>query len=272
MKSLRADLHMHTIYSDGTYTVRQVMEEAKRVGLTHIAITDHDCLDGAIEAKSLEEEIGINVIYGIELSSYYNDESIHVLGYFNNLDNCDALISFLENVKEARYKRAIKIKELLLEHFNIDLDEKKLLDGNRITRGHIARVIRSSGYNYTNEQIFKTMIGDGCKAYIPSTKLPTSKAVKMLKDAGALVVLAHPVIIKKSDVTEILDFGFDGIEALYPINKENDTVRFRGLAKQYKLFVTCGNDFHTPNDYNHGHIGGLSLTGEDLNTFLKKVK
>lgn len=272
MKQLRADLHIHTTYSDGTFTVSEVMEEAQRQNLTHIAITDHDCLDGAIEAKSLEDKYDLNIIYGIELSSYYNDESIHVLGYFKNLEGCEKLKSYLDGVKESRYKRAIKIKELLEEHFNIVLDEKKLLDGNRITRGHIARVIKASGYNYTNEQIFKTMIGDGCKAYIPASKLHTSRAIKMLKEAGALVVLAHPVIIKKSEVTEILDLGFDGIEAIYPVNTQNDTVRFRGLAKQYKLFVTCGNDFHTPNDYNHGHIGGLYLSGEELNVFLRKLK
>lgn len=270
-KTLCADLHIHTTFSDGVNTVDEVINQAISNNLDIISITDHDCLDGSIAGMKIAENKDIKIIYGIEMSSYHNDESIHILGYFKSLDDACDLQRFLDIQRKKRVERALKIRDLLKEHFNIQISEEMLLSVNSITRGHIARCILASGYSYSKEDIFKHMIGDGCKAYLPSTKLPTKQAISMLKKANATVVLAHPVLIKKSDVQEIIDMGVDGLEAIYPLNKENDTKRLIGLAKKNNLIITAGSDFHSFNDYKHGNIGAVRLMNEDLEKFIKKV-
>lgn len=261
---------MHTIHSDGVNTVSEVLNFASLADLDYISITDHDSLDGSIEAMKINAS-DVKVIYGLEMSTYMNDESVHVLGYFKNLDDIEELNNWLEKQLNQRIERALKIRDLLKEHFNIDISKELLLSVKSITRGHIARCIKLAGYNYTKEDIFKHMIGDGCPAYLPSTKISTRQAINILKRANATVVLAHPVLIKKNDIEEIISFGVDGLEAIYPLNKESDTKRFIGLAKKYNLIITAGSDFHSYNDYKHGNVGCVRLQNEDLTKFLKKV-
>lgn len=270
VKELCGDFHMHTIHSDGVNTVSEVMRFAKEANLDYISITDHDSLSGSIEASLIESD-DLKVIYGIEMSSYMNDESIHILGYFNSIDDTYELQNFLDGQLQKRVERALKIRDLLKEHFNIEISKELLLSVKSITRGHIARCIKLAGYNYTKEDIFKHMLGDGCKAYLPSTKLSTRQAINILKKAGAVVVIAHPVLIKKNDIEEIISYGVDGLEAIYPLNKDSDTTRLLGLARKHNLLVTAGSDFHAYEDYKHGNIGSVRLKGEDLTKFLKKV-
>lgn len=267
---LCGDFHMHTVHSDGVNTVSEVLKFAREANLDYVSITDHDTLDGSIEASTYELD-DLKVIYGIEMSSYMNDESIHVLGFFNNIDDTYELRNFLDGQIKKRVERALKIRDLLKEHFNITISEQLLLSVKSITRGHIARCIKLAGYNYTKEDIFKHMLGDGCPAYIPSTKLSTRQAINILKKAGATVILAHPVLIKKNDLEQIISYGVDGLEAIYPLNKESDTARLIGLARKYNLIITAGSDFHSYNDYKHGNVGAVRLCGDDLNKFLKKV-
>jgi len=268
----RADLHMHTTYSDGSYTLNEVVGFAKEKGLNYISITDHDTLVGSLKAYKELNGTDLKIIIGLELSSDNNGESIHVLGYFKNDTNLKGLDSYLEEQRKLRRVRANKIKEALYKYFNIDLDMSFIEKLYSVTRGSIANEIIKQGYPYTKEEIFAKMIGEGCPAYYPSTKLNTIDAVKLIHEYGGLAVLAHPCLIKHNDVSELLSYGFDGIEAIYPKNKENDEERFRKLAKKYNIFVTAGSDFHSFNDEKHGNIGDVSLTNMDLEIFLNKLE
>jgi predicted metal-dependent phosphoesterase TrpH len=268
----KADLHMHTTYSDGSMTLKEVIQLAINANLDYISITDHDTLKGSIEAYNLQEIYEeIKFIIGFELSTESNDESVHILGYFKDSTNLDRLEDFLDDQRKQRVVRAHKIKDALLKHFNIDLNMDFADSLYSITRGSIANEIIKQGFPYSRKEIFDKMIGNGCPAYYPSTKLTTKHGIKLIHEYGGLAVLAHPCLLKKNNPEDIIKLGIDGIEAIYPMNKENDEIIFRGFAKKYNLFITAGNDFHTFHDGKHGNIGELVLTNNDLEIFLKKL-
>lgn len=271
---MKADLHMHTTYSDGRLKLEEVINNAINNGLQFISITDHDTLKGSIEAYFDKDKYhNINIIFGVELSTYNNDESVHVLGYFNSERIVDVIDfeRYLEGQRKVRNERAFKIKEALLEHFRIDLNWD-FADGMiSITRGTIANEIINQGYNYSRKEIFEKMIGEGCPAYFPSTKLSTKHGIKLIQNYGGIAVLAHPTLLKNNSVEDLIKLGFDGIEAIYPLNRGNDEKIFRNIAKKNNLIITAGSDFHAYYDNKHGQIGDVSITGIDLEKFLKRI-
>ncbi|NLD26447.1 MAG: PHP domain-containing protein [Acholeplasmataceae bacterium] len=264
------DFHIHTTYSDGLFSVEEVLAMAKNRNLSIIAITDHDVLAGSLKAKSLESA-ELKAIVGIELSTEYRGESIHILGYFPDPKNLEGLEEFLNEQREGRKKRAFLIKELLLKHFNIDLNMDFTKSMPSITRGAIAQAIINQGFPYTHDEIFTKIIGRGCPAYLPSTKLDTESGIRLLKEYGAFTVLAHPVLLKKNAPEDIVQMGVDGIEAIYPVNTNEDTEKFIHLAQKEGLFVTAGSDFHGFDDAKHGNLGEHYLEGRNLEIFLNKI-
>jgi len=268
----KADLHGHTVNSDGELTVLQLLEIVKEKGLDYYAITDHDCLNGADEAYDLMEsgKNPIHMIYGIELSTYNLEESIHVLGYFKTkLVEC-SLRNKLKEQLENRKIRAQKIFDLLKQHFNIVLDPSKIESRNSLTRGTIAKMIIEAGYPYTQKYIFEAILGDNCPCYIPSTHFSTQEGIDLIHENGGLAVLAHPCLLKKNNPLEIVKMGIDGIEAIYP-KTFNEETKYRDMAKKYNLFITAGSDFHYLKDQNHGSVGSCIIKGQDLRNFLEKL-
>lgn len=267
---MRGDFHIHTIYSDGALSVEEVLKEASK-SLDIISITDHDGLTGAKKAIEIADKYSIKVILGVEFSTEYLGESVHILGYFKNDSDLKELEEVLEKQRINRIKRCQDIAELLKRYFKIELDVTPLLRLHSITRGNIASEIISQGYDYTKKEIFERMLGDNCPAYIPSTKITTPEAIEILKRAKATIVLAHPVLLKKNSYKELIAMGLDGLEAIYPANLSTDTKRFKYYAKQKGLVFTAGSDFHDFDDYKHGNIGSIYLSGEELDLFIKKV-
>ena len=263
----KCDLHNHSICSDGRFNPKEIIEMAKKRNLDYISLTDHDTLTGINEAILEAEKLKINFIPGIELSTEYNGESIHVLGFFNKKDyNNPKLNKILADLKEKRISRAYKIVENLKNLHNIELDINKVLSNGKdtIARPHIAKAIIDAGYNYDHEYIFKNFIGNDCPAYVPSSKLSTQDGIKLLKEFNALVFLAHPILVKKTSVKELIALGFDGIEAIYYRNSEADTTNLINLAKEHNLYISCGSDCHgIPNDKSHGNIGDVNIPQED---------
>lgn len=263
----KCDLHTHSIFSDGRFKPKEIIEMAKKRNLDYISLTDHDTLTGINEAILEAKKLNINFIPGIELSTEYNGESIHVLGFFNKEDYKNPeLNKLLADLKEKRISRAYKIVENLKNLHNIELDINKVLANGKdtIARPHIAKAIIDAGYNYDHEYIFKNFIGNDCPAYVPSTKLSTKAGIKLLKDFNALVFLAHPILVKKTPINELISLGFDGIEAIYYRNTEADTNNLIKLAKENNLYISCGSDCHgIPNDKSHGNVGDVNIPKDD---------
>lgn len=263
----KCDLHNHSICSDGRFTPKEIIEMAKKRELNYISLTDHDTLSGINEAIIEAKKLNINFIPGIELSTEYNGESIHVLGFFKKDDyNNPKLNKVLADLKEKRISRAYKIVENLKKLHNIELDINKVLSNGKdtIARPHIAKAIIDAGYNYDHEFIFKHFIGNNCPAYVPSTKLSTKEGIELLKEFNALVFLAHPVLVKKTSIKDLIELGFDGIEAIYYRNTESDTKKLINLAKANNLYISCGSDCHgIPKDKSHGSVGDVNIPKDD---------
>src|SRR3712207_5693336 len=168
---LRADLHTHTIASDGVLNINDLLLKANQKKLDIIAITDHDSIDSLDEALKLSKTLNIKVIPGIELTTLYNNENIHLLGYFKdfNFEN-KTFHNFLINTKLKRLERGKNILKKLKEHFNIEINEEKLLKMNKgiIARPHIAHAIMEAGYCNDFRKIFDTFLSKTSPAYVPN--------------------------------------------------------------------------------------------------------
>lgn len=271
----KGDFHLHTNASDGKLPPKEVIQIAKAEGVDILAITDHDNTNGLEEAILEGKNQNIQVIPGIELTTLHNNESVHMLGYFR--DNSYKKVSFqqlLNNLQNRRIQRGKDIVKNLKEFFNIEISFEKIMDETKglVARPHLARAIIDAGYDYSWDYIFDNIISKDSPAYVPNAKISISEGIGMLKDLGAFVSLAHPTLLKNTPVGNLLELGFDGIEGIYPLNKEDEEKEFRNLANEFGILLTAGSDYHglDKNDNKHGYIGNCPLVGEDLQKFLEE--
>ncbi|MEK6266344.1 MAG: PHP domain-containing protein [Clostridium sp.] len=273
---IRGDFHLHTNASDGKLNPKELIYEAYASGLDIIAITDHDTTLNVEEGIREGVIKNIRVIPGIELSTIHNDESIHILGYFKDDKYKDPHFqNLLYDMANYRIVRAEKIVENLDTFFNIKLDYKQISDEAKgvIARPHIAKAIINAGYKYDWKYIFDVLLSNDSPAYVQTKKISTADGISLLREHNAIVVLAHPVLIKKSSIDEMLRFNFDGIEAVYPQNSKKQKAHLKAKAREYNLLITAGSDFHgiTTSDTSHGVIGSASLSHNELATFVNAL-
>lgn len=268
-----AEFHCHTTASDGRFSPSQVVEMAKNKNVELLSITDHDTTEGISEALNKANEISLNFIPGIELSCNHNGESIHILGYFKGNDYKDeTLIKFLNNLKRNRETRASSIVKNLDKYFNIkiNVDDVLKIGNGVIARPHIAQAIVNAGYPFDFQHIFNKFIGNDSPAYVPNKHISIPEGIELLKKYNCIVILAHPKLIKKTPIKNILNYDFHGIEALYYQNFKRETDEFISLAKSRDMIITCGSDFHgiSKDDTKHGNIGDMFLSEEDFKKFM----
>lgn len=272
----RTDFHVHTNFSDGILSPKDIIDRAKKNNVSILAITDHDTIDGITEAISLANENDIKLIPGIELSCNYNNESIHLLGFFkDNSYTSENLLKLLDEIKNRRIIRAKNMVKKLKEKFDINIDFNKVseLGGEIIARPHIARAIIDAGYPYSQDYIFDNFIGKDKPAYIPTTKITLEEGIEILHKFNAIAILAHPILIKNTPLKEFLKFDLDGIEAIYYLNSKEQEEYLINFAKENNLLITAGSDCHGDfiNDDRHGDIGDMTLPEEHLLKFLEAL-
>ncbi|MGH4051060.1 MAG: PHP domain-containing protein [Clostridium sp.] len=274
----KGDFHLHTNASDGKLSPKELIHEASLSGLDIIAITDHDTTMNVEEGIREGLNENIRVIPGIELSTIHNNETIHILGYFKDDKYKDVEFQkFLKDIDDFRILRAKKIVENLDTFFKLKIDYQKVLDLAQgvIARPHIAKSIIDAGYKYDWNYIFDNFLSNDSPAYVHIKRISTANGISVLKKVNALVVLAHPVLIKKSSIDEMLNLDFDGVEAVYPINTKKQKSLLKSKSKEYDKFITAGSDFHgiSESDTGHGHgqVGSVSLSTDDLKKFVKKL-
>lgn len=269
---MKADLHMHSTLSDGTLTSFEVIKRAKKNGCDIIALTDHDICGNVEENIELAMGQGIAFIPGIELSTFHEEKSVHVLGYFRDDSyKSKEMVSYYIEIKEARENRAKKFVSNLKEFFDINITYEEVFSYSNgiIARPHIAKAVVNKYPQYSFDDVFIKFIGDNSKAYVPTCELTVEEGIKLLKRNNCLVVLAHPTLLKPHIKDYILSKDFDGFEAVYLRNKAGEEAEFRNLAKERNLIITGGSDFHgIINDTNHGDIGDIFIEGNDLTNFL----
>lgn len=249
------DLHTHSTASDGSFSPAALIDAAADQGLTVLALTDHDTMNGLEEAQNKALVRGIRFIPGIELEIAWRPEipqgEFHLLG----LGISRPSASFLEAVAELtrlREERNRKILDAMREmDIGIDLEEVAALSGGgSIGRPHFAAALVRRGLVKNQEQAFSRFLGKGKPFYVPKAALEFSTAAALIKESGGLAVLAHPMSLYlswgrlPSLVRELKDRGLDGIEAWHPTAKVGACRRLEALGLSLGLFITAGSDFH----------------------------
>lgn len=265
---MRADLHSHSNYSDGWYSVKEVVDRAKAHNLNILGLTDHDSVFGVDEAYEYGKKVGLFVLKGCELSTKIGNDNCHLVCYWPNNNVPKEMYEFSQNIIDSRRERAIKMANLIQEYYHVKMNLDTLLSGTIITRGNMYKNILENNPDI-DPQLANLCVSNDSKAYIPASKMTPEDGIKLMKKMGAIVILAHPTLMDYQNVLKVVDMGIDGIEARYPRNKENEEEKFRALAKEKGLFVSAGSDFH--GDKKHGEIGVAYLEDDEINIILKKL-
>lgn len=244
------DLHTHSLKSDGSMTPAEVVQEAKKAGLSAIALSDHDTVDGLPEAIEEGKKIGIEVVPAIEFSVQSKTET-HILGYYIDYEN-PGLKKILEEVVDLRIERNHVTCQRLNElGFDITLEEvRALAPNNFVGRAHFARVLMDKGYTQSVKEGFDKYMSAGQYAYCEKQRLTAEQAVKLIKKCGGLAFVAHPHLIKISDeeLIELLKrlkgYGLDGVEGYYTDYTPEMQEKFQSMAEELGLLISGGTDFH----------------------------
>lgn len=261
---MRADLHIHTTASDGWMTPEKVLEEASQAGLAYISITDHDTVDGFLRLTKTAGSISPVVIPGIEFSTDLPGHEVHILGYYINPCD-DELRHHLDILAKDRLARVCKmISKLKNLGYNLDYDFILEIAGPKtvVGRPHVAQALVAKGYFKAVKDVFDTLIERGGPAYVPHYKLPPQAVVSLIERAGGIPVLAHPGLVgSDSVVNKIIAAGVKGLEVYHPSHDEGMTTRYLALARQRKLKVTGGSDYHAIPGRFPGKLGEFTVSG-----------
>ena len=250
---IRADLHIHTYYSDGLVTPGEVVAEAKRNGVRLIAVTDHDTMLATEEVKAFAKREGVEAISGIEVSAYEGDVKLHTLGY-NVDENCPQYKAFAAELYEGSLPRA---KDVLMKlnangvsiTLNDVLSERKYRN-SPVHGMYIARAACKKGYAKAPFVFYAQYLSAGKCAFSAVGRPTPERAVQVITSCGGFASLAHParVEMEKEELFSLLKrlkaCGLGGIEAVYSAHTAFDTAYYKETAGALSLEVTGGSDTH----------------------------
>ena len=262
----RIDLHIHTTMSDGSFTPKQVIDEAVKNGVSTISIADHDTVEAYTEELFIyAASKNINIIRGVEISTKNSKVGIHVLGYNYDLEN-EEFKESLKRIRNARHDYLHNVSKKLKElGYTLNVEELDKIDS--VTKAHIALdvisnkenegiLIKEFGHIPNKGEFIETIMNENCPAYVRKESVTPKQAADLIRKAGGKVVLAHPVAyvhedaLTDEDILDIVnDMKPDGLEANYLYadkynNKFDETKKWNEFAKEHNLFVTAGSDFH----------------------------
>jgi predicted metal-dependent phosphoesterase TrpH len=246
MRKRYVDLHVHTVYSDGTFTPTEVVERAEGLGLAALGIADHDSTLGVPEAVERAADLGVQVVPAVELSSTAHRLDIHILGYFIDYTDPDFL-RMLSHIRDERFRRAVLMLEKLEGlGVRLSIDEVKARAGKgAVGRPHIAEAMVSNGYVRNFDEAFVRYIGYHSPAYVPKMEMSPKEAFDLIRSVNGISVLAHPgTIANHKIVTELVREGLQGIEVWHPKHDDETRERLKSLAGEHGLLITGGSDCH----------------------------
>ncbi|MDD5255109.1 MAG: PHP domain-containing protein [Candidatus Omnitrophica bacterium] len=242
-----ADLHVHTAYSDGTFSPGELVAEGVKAGLAAVSVVDHDTVEGIEPAIEASRGSGLEVVSGIELTAEFEGAEIHILGYL--LDHRDPeLGKKLLGLKEDRRLRVFKILKKLKEATGVDIDPDAVfgISGKgTVGRLHIAQAMVASGAVGSVYEAFKKYIGDRSPAYVSGFRFSPAQAIALIRESQGIPVLAHPYSLGNDALIPLfVKDGLMGIEAYYPEHSSEKTNVYLALAEKHGLLVTGGSDCH----------------------------
>jgi hypothetical protein len=259
----RADLHVHSNASDGRYSPAEIVRMAANAGLTVMALTDHDTVDGLIPALAAAAEFPtLTVIPGVELSTDTDSGEVHVLGYFIDYNDRDFKTS-LDKMRNSRENRAEKMVGKLNElGCAVELERVKEIAGSgALGRAHVAQALLEKGYIASFKEAFSKYIGHDCPAYVGREKLTPGEAVKLVLKANGLPVMAHPFTSTHPEIVirDLKEVGLVGMEVYYAGYFPGEIEILLNLAQKYSLVPTGGTDYHGIDANSEINIGGTEV-------------
>lgn len=244
----RADLHTHTTASDGTLSPVEHVRWAASTGLAALGITDHDTIAGWPEAIATAAEVGLEIVPGCELSTEVEKTEVHILAYYFDPED-PAMVELLQRMRGGRRNRAREAVEKLhqLGYTQVSLERILEAGGESVGRPHIAREMVSAGVVRTMEDAFDRFLTRGKPAFVPRPKLTPEEAIRVIKEAGGVAVVAHPGLIRDDKwVRAFIAEGVHGIEAYHSDHSDNQRQFYARWAADAGLICTGGTDSHGP--------------------------
>jgi len=262
----KIDLHIHSTASDGRLSPAEVVHKSVELGLTIIAITDHDSVDGIVPALAAAKAFPqLKVIPNVEISTDVPQGEVHVLGYFIDYTDYE-LKATLERMRDSRKRRAQgMIAKLGNLGLYIDWQRVQEIAGSgSIGRPHIAQAMLEKGYIASIKEAFTKYISRDGPAYVEREKMTPAEAVELILQAKGLPVLAHPFTINDPEtlVAELKAAGLIGIEAYYNSYTSDEINRLVALAEKHNLIATGGSDYHGLDTATETMIGGVDVPME----------
>ena len=241
-----ADLHLHTCFSDGTYTPEQVVAVVREHGLSIMALTDHDTLEGCARAAAACAAVGLEFIYGAELTAEQAGHEVHLLAYFVNPGHA----RLGEEMARFQAVRQDRIREMVarLNRLNIPLaaqDVFTLANCNAPGRPHVARALVSGGHCRNLDEAFERYLKKHRPAWVPKYRMSAAHAITLIHEAGGLAVMAHPGLNRTNAViAPMARVGLDGLECFHSRHSTLQMEEYLATAERLDLLVTGGSDCH----------------------------
>lgn len=260
---MRIDLHTHTLYSDGTDTPTELVANARAVGLDAIALTDHDTMAGWAEAADAARGSGLALVRGTEVSTRAEGVSVHVLSYLHDPDDAD-LTALLTASRSAREIRARRMVEKLAIDLPITWESvlAQAENASAVGRPHMADALVAAGVVQDRTEAFDRILRDSGPYYVPIDVPDPRTAVGVIRAAGGVPVMAHPLaaargrVVAERVIEEMVDAGLAGLEADHRDHDAAARARVRELAVRWGIPVTGSSDYHGS--------GKLNRLGENL--------
>jgi 3',5'-nucleoside bisphosphate phosphatase len=241
-----ADLHLHTSFSDGTYSPEELTAHGRRHGLAALGLTDHDTTEGCARMAEACRLAGIEFIPGTELTAQKDGNELHLLGYFIDPQN-PVLLRELAKFQEARQNR---IREMVarLNEAGIPLTAESVFKLARCRspgRPHVARALVQGKFCASMDEAFERFMKKHRPAWVPKFKMSALQGIELIHQAGGLAVMAHPGLNRTDEIIpELVEAGLDGIECFHSKHSSAVSERYLKLAERFGLLVTGGSDCH----------------------------
>ena len=251
-----ADLHLHTQFSDGTFTPEELVLHAQKGGLSCIALTDHDTVEGCARTAAACAAVKMEFIPGAELTAEHQDTEVHIIGYFLDTHN-PALLARIATFQAVRQNR---IHEMVaaLNKMGIPLKVEAvfaLANCRSPGRPHVARALVKEKLVASLDEAFERFLKKNRPAWVPKTKMSALESVDLIHQAGGLAVMAHPGLNHNDDIIpDLVAVGLDGIECFHTKHSTSMSEHYLEIAEKHELLVTGGSDCH-------GYSKGRPLIG-----------
>ena len=268
---LNADLHCHSVVSDGTLTPETLAERAKTNGVELWALTDHDEIGGQQRAAAAAKALGLPYLTGTEISVTFAGETVHIVGLGFDPDDA-AMLQGLHNTRGGREQRAREMSDSLDKagiHGAYEGALKFVGNPELISRTHFARFLVESGVCRETNEVFRKYLTEGKPGYVPHRWATLQNAVSWITQAQGIAVIAHPGrynFTPNEEYALFTDFkahGGQGVEVVTGSHTKAEYLKYAETAKEFGLAASRGSDFHSP-DESHTDLGALPFLPGDL--------